>query len=347
MFRERILSPADDEYLSRVRATLGELEGADAAQGAETYARHLLERGLPVLFDDTHLSFVTGVPRRTIAYMRSYPDRFYSEFRIGKRDGGSRPIRAPKPSLRAVQQWIARNVLTAYEPHPCCHGFVRGRSVVTNATPHVGKPRLFKADLSDFFGSIPRSRVFGIFRRAGYSPAVANLLADLTTLDGRLPQGAPTSPALANVAAFTLDCRLAGLARRHDISYTRYADDLTFSGVLAGSPRLRRTIFRIIHDEDFRVNEHKTRLVGRNRRQLVTGVVVNDVAHWPRWRRRWLRQEIYYLRRFGIDDHMARRGVDKSFYKEFVYGHVYALNQLHPEEARSYLEVLDAIDWPY
>lgn len=347
MFRERILSPADESYLERVRVTLEELEGAEVSQSAESYAQHLLARGFPVLFDDAHLSFATGVPLRTIGYVRSHPDRFYSEFRIGKRGGGSRPIRAPKPSLRALQQWIARNVLTAFEPHPCCHGFVRGRSIVTNASEHVGKPLVFKVDLADFFGSVPRSRIFGVFRRAGYTRSMANLLADLTTLDNGLPQGAPTSPALANITAFTLDCRLAGWARRHDISYTRYADDLAFSGALWTTRHFARTVFRIVHDEGFRVNEHKTRLVRQNQRQLVTGVVVNDVAHWPRWRRRWLRQEIYYLRKYGIDDHMARRGVDNSFYKEFVYGHVYALNQLHPDEARAYLDVLDALDWPY
>lgn len=301
----------------------------------------------PVLFDANHLAYVTRTRPQTLGGMRSQPWRFYRPFWIPKRRGGSREINAPTPALRNVQAWIASEVLASFRPHECCHGFVKGRSIVSNAKPHVAHRVLLAIDIRDFFGSVSPSVVFRLFRRVGYSVDVSKLLTSLTTLRGALPQGAPTSPMLANMAAYSLDCRLNGYARRHALVCTRYADDLTFSGYSSGGQPVKRTIESILRDEGFAPNESKTRYMRRDVRQEVTGVVVNERLNAPRDRRRWLRQEIYYLTKYGVENHLRARGYDQRRYKEFLYGHVAALNQTRPDEAGRYFRLLDEVDWPY
>jgi RNA-directed DNA polymerase len=207
---------------------------------------------------------------------------------------------------------------------------------------------VLKYDIRDFFGSVTRERVYRTYRRVGYSPQIAQLLTVLTTLDGVLPQGAPTSPDLANHTAYHLDVRLAHFATRNILTYTRYADDLTFSGDYIQVARTKRTIEHIMRAEGFAPNERKLRLVPPGARHHVTGVIVNEKLNWPRERRRWLRQEIYYLGRYGVGGHLGRRDLAKAVgYKEFLYGHVAALAMVLPDEAAAHLENLDAIAWTY
>jgi hypothetical protein len=206
---------------------------------------------------------------------------------------------------------------------------------------------MVKYDAKDFFGSVEETVVFRIFRRIGYTRLVAHLLARLTTLGGTLPQGAPTSPDLANAAAYRLDARLSGLSARHAVAYTRYADDLTFSGTGVASSKFRRAVEHIMRDSGFSPNEKKTVFLGQSDQQRVTGVVVNDRAGWPRVTRRWLRQEVYYLTKYGVEEHVRRRGYEHAAYKEFLYGHLYALRQLHTVEADQALGKLSAVAWPY
>lgn len=334
------------EYLGQVRRALARAPD-EVREDAAAYASRLLEHGLPVLFDVGHLGAVTGVPPQVIGTIRQHPQPFYSRFVIPKRSGGSREIAAPTPALRRLQDWIHRYLAPKMRVHECCHGFVRGRSIVSNAAPHEAATKLLKFDIRDFFGSVPRRRVFRAFRRLGYSSEMADLLTSLTTLDGSLPQGAPTSPALANDAAFGMDVRLGAFATRHRLAYTRYADDLTFSGEVSGRS-VRRTVELIMRAEGFGPNEKKLRYVSGSERQSVTGIVVNEKLNWPRTLRRWLRQEIYYLEKHGVDHHLAKRQRDHlGGYKDFIYGHVYALKMVRPDDATSYLERLDVLEWAY
>jgi len=240
---------------------------------------------------------------------------------------------------------MQRHITRKFRPHDHSHGFVRGRSALTNAEPHVGTAVILKLDLLDFFGNVDRRAAYRAFRFAGYSRAVSHLLTDLAILDGVLPQGAPTSPDLANLAAYRMDVRLTKFAENNALAYTRYADDLTFSGSF--TPLAQRAIEFIIRDEGFSPNEKKLRYLLRDQRQSVTGITVNEKLNWPRTRRRWLRQEVYYVGRFGLDAHLGARGVEKSRYKEFIYGHVYALHAVRPDEADNHLKELDRVEWPY
>jgi retron-type reverse transcriptase len=346
MFSRRDLTQPEVGYIAAVRDGLSAAP-QEVRDRAAYYATTLMENGFPVLFDVAHLGYVTDTPPHVVGTLAARPAQFYSDFRIPKRAGGSRHIASPTPALKHLQRWIKDEITSRLEVHPACHGFVQGRSIRTNATPHVGAPLVLRLDLRDFFSSVTRQRVYRLFRRIGYAHAVAQLLTNLTTLDGVLPQGAPTSPDLANAAASTMDLRLTALCSRRDIAYTRYADDLTFSGSAVASRRTKRVIERIVRDEHFYPNEKKARYVSSGGRQLVTGLVVNEKVNWPRRYRRWLRQEVYYLQRFGVEAHLERRGVDPVGYKEFVYGHVYALNTVLPGEAQKHLQALDQVAWPY
>jgi RNA-directed DNA polymerase len=218
---------------------------------------------------------------------------------LRKRSGGHRLIESPKKTLRQVQQQILREILDRVPPHAAAHGFVRGRSILSNAEPHVGHSVVLKFDLDNFYGSVRQSRVVAIFRSLGYSREAALWLARLTTsaapgslklplgestsiwryMPRHLPQGASTSPALANLSAYALDIRLAGLAKAWHCEYTRYADDMTFSGDGKFGGALRDFIplvQRVISDEGFQANPRKRRVLRRARRQTVTGVVVNE-----------------------------------------------------------------------
>jgi RNA-directed DNA polymerase len=346
VFATRELTDAEFNYLRRLRTSGGGAnhEAIDAAIG---YASILMTRDLPVLFDLEHVAWVTGLPPRLLSSMALRPGSHYVEFRIAKRGGGSREIAAPRPTLKHAQRWISEQLLANLIPHQACHGFVPGRSIRTNALPHVRSELVLKLDIRDFFPTISRARVFRLFRRVGYNKPVATLLTGLTTLSDSLPQGAPSSPQLANLVSIELDARLAGLAHGRGFVYTRYADDLTFSGETVGNRNVKRLIERIIRDSGFRPNERKGRYLHPHQRQAVTGVTTNARVSWPRDRRRWLRQEIHYARKFGVESHLARRGTLRGRYKEFLYGHVYALGSVDPSAARDLLTQLDEIVWPY
>jgi RNA-directed DNA polymerase len=250
---------------------------------------------------------------------------------VAKRRGGHRLLEAPKLRLRELQRWILRNVLAVVPPSPHAHGFVRGRDVRSFVAPHVGRAVVVRLDLEDFFASVSRARVAAVFQRVGYPRAVARAFAELCTTstphavleahphegdlsarflanarlrDRHLPQGAPTSPALSNLAAFRLDVRLAGLAAAFGATMTRYADDLAFSGGEDFARSFRFLIPQaaaIALEEGFRVNHRKTRVMPRGHRQELCGVIVNDKPNVPRRERDRLRAVLHNVVRFGLE----------------------------------------------
>jgi hypothetical protein len=221
----------------------------------------------------------------------------YSYRWISKRSGGARLLEAPRGRLRSAQRRILDQILSHVPPHDAAHGFRCGRSPVTAARPHVGQAVVLRVDIEEFFNSITAARIRAVFRTAGYPEHVAWALAGLCTnrspramlsavsfhtrsrlVTPHLPQGAPTSPALANLCAFRLDARLTGLAAAAGARYTRYADDLAFSGDLSlarGMIRFAAMVEAIAADEGFRLNARKTRVLRAGVRQELAGVVVN------------------------------------------------------------------------
>jgi len=225
-----------------------------------------------------------------LAYKSRRPRLGHYHYRVlGKGSGAIRIIEAPKPTLKELQRRILSEILNKIPLHPAVHGFRRGRSIQTYVSPHVGKRVILKMDLQDFFPSITGARIQAVFRTMGYPESVADLLGGICTnavpgygdLCARphLPQGAPTSPALANICSFRIDCRLAGLARSAGAEYTRYANDLAFSGGEDFERRVERFsthVAVILSEEGFAVNHRKTRIMRQGVRQHLAGLVANQ-----------------------------------------------------------------------
>ncbi len=280
---------------------------------------------LPPINDVTALAKLVGVAsaRSLDALLRAGEQAGspYVTFEIPKARGGTRTIHAPRKTLKSVQRKILDEILMRIPTHEACHGFTKGRSIVTNAKPHLRSKIVIRVDLLDFFPSIHFRRVEGLFVEYGYAPAVARMLAGLTTHrsklpDGRvlwpgvLPQGAPTSPAIANVVCRRLDTRLSALAKRAGAKYTRYADDLSFS--FADDPKVDLGRFfwwvdQICQSEGFNENPTKRRVYRRHAQQRVTGIVVNDKLTIPRKARRRFRALLAHCKKEGLASMVAKQ----------------------------------------
>ena len=236
---------------------------------------------------------------RFLAYHRRVSKTtHYKRFFMPKKSGGERLISAPMPRLKSAQHWILENILGVIPVHDAAHGFVPGRSIVTNAACHVGRSLVVNWDLKNFFPTVTYPRVKGMFKSLGYPEKVATVLALICTepdadeveLDGEryfvhtserhLPQGAPTSPAITNILCRKFDARLQGTARSLGYTYSRYADDMTFSASDQSSvEKLNQLIWRVravVGDEGFEIHPDKLRIMRKGGRQEVTGLTVNE-----------------------------------------------------------------------
>ena len=236
----------------------------------------------PTRFDLNELASRSGLPVETL--LAASPT--YRTVRVPKRSGGERTLRVPDDATKAIQRQLLHRVLDRVPVHAAAHGFERGRSIVTNAGPHAARPLVIRMDIVDFFGSTSDRRIRRLFRVLGWDADAAALLTRLTTDAGSLPQGAPTSPKLANLVNARLDARLAALAAARGATYTRYADDLTFSFV-AGDHGVVADILaatkKIVGQEGYRLHlDRKLQIRRRHHRQLVTGLVVNQHVALPR-----------------------------------------------------------------
>jgi RNA-directed DNA polymerase len=249
----------------------------------------LLTRGLPPLTSPTVLASILGVSPKLITAMGRSPERYYRRFTIPKKSGGERTILAPRSFLKAVQYYILRFVLESQPFSAFTMGFVRGRGIVHNARLHVGSAFVLNVDIQDFFGSVTLAQVRRLYDRLGFPVSTADALAQLCTFHGSLPQGAPTSPALSNLVFADADRTIAELAGESQLTYSRYADDLSFSGAHPIRKSLPSELSRLLAGHGFRLNPAKTRFAGPGQAKYVTGLVVNVRPQVDRRTRRKLR----------------------------------------------------------
>jgi retron-type reverse transcriptase len=254
----------------------------------------------------------------------------YSRKEILRPEKEPRIISVPAPILKFIQRRILERVLEQIEIHPASHGFIKGRSIFSAAEKHVGKRVVVSMDIRDFFGSISFRRVTGMFKAYGISKKQALLLAGLCCLDKKLPQGAPTSPAISNIVCKRLDSRLSGLCKRNGFTYARYADDMIFSGDSKILKFLK--IFReIINKEGFTVAEEKTVVRRSGSRQRILGLNVNTKVSVPRRARRLVRAMVHRQSQLKEpDDNMI----------PFLLGHAAFMSKAHPEQAAKFKNIL-------
>ncbi len=334
-------------------------------QNARSDADRLTQQGLPVLHRSEELAAAMAIPLSQLRWLtyhrRATTVVHYRRYDIAKKSGGVRCISAPIPKLDDAQVWVLENILRKLTPEPQAHGFVRGRSIVTNAAGHVGKRIVINMDLQNFFPSIGFRRVKGLFQKFGYSEHLAITLALLTTEPPRvavenqhrnrvyfvalgdrvLPQGACTSPAITNLLSRRLDRRLRGLAAKHEFHYTRYADDLTFSGHNgAAVGRLLKSARSVVADEGFQVNEEKTRVMRCGGQQEVTGLTVNEKLSVGRKELRRLRAILHNARRTGLES-QNREGIPN--FVPHLWGKILYIHMVDPAKARPLRQALEQL----
>jgi hypothetical protein len=311
-----------------------------------------------------------GTERRAARRLRNYRYRW-----LARPSAPPRLIERPKALLKETQRRILHGILDAIPPHEAAQGFRRGHSAVTHARRHTRQEVVLRFDLEDFFASVAAGRIYGIFRAAGYPESVAHGLTGLVTNTvphdewaaaprpadpaalpaharmGRLlgaphlPQGAPASPALANLCAYRLDCRLAGLADALGAVYSRYADDLAFSGgtsVLTRAPALRRAVAAIVADEGFRLNERKYALATRAGSQRVCGIVVNTRTNAARDDYDRLRAALHEAATRGP---AAANRENVPDLRAHLLGRIGWVETLNPARGARLRRAFSAIDW--
>lgn len=258
----------------------------------------------------------------------------YQEFWMRKRSGGYRMISAPDKDLQAIQSTIYSRILSSVTiVHPAAVGFRCGRSVVDNAAPHLGKRYVLKMDIYDFFGSIRSPRVRQTFKKIGYPENVSKVLGALCCLHRHLPQGAPTSPALSNIVGYEMDRKLAALAAEYGLTYTRYADDLTFSGDVFPKEQIIPQVKRIIRDEKFEPNHKKTHFMNQSSRKIITGVSVASGVKLtiPKSKKREIRKNVYFILTKGLAEHQRRIGSHDPAYLKRLIGMLCYWRAIEPD----------------
>lgn len=232
--------------------------------------------GLPEINDLGDLCRQVRLSKGLVSRCLCFHEEHYSVFDMPKKSGGFRVISQPNKELKAIQGWILRNILADLKLSAACKGFTKGATTRDNASVHIGAAVILNMDIEDFFPNINRNRVVQVFRLIGYESQAAYILGSLCCYKGALPQGAPTSPMLSNLVCYRLDARIMGFVGRHGVSYSRYADDLTFScRSYAGIQKTRKFIKRIVENEGFALNDAKTRIAGPRRQHRVTGLVIS------------------------------------------------------------------------
>lgn len=307
---------------------------------------------------------------KALGYKRTGRLAHYHYRVLAKKSGGIRLIESPKPRLKELQRRILALILNKIPCHGAVHGFLKGRSIKTFTAPHVGRRVVLRMDLRDFFPSVSGVRIQTFFRTAGYPEQVADLLGGICTnavprnvWDGcdvevnrlwearalyarpHLPQGAPTSPALVNICAYRLDCRLAGLAKSEGAEYTRYADDLAFSGgeeFDRGVERFSTHVAAILQEEGFHVNHRKTRIMRQGVRQHLAGLVTNQHLNVRRADFDRLKAMLTNCERLGFEG--QNREAHPAF-RAHLEGRVGFVESINPAKGKRLRAIFERIAW--
>ena len=317
-----------------------------------------------------HIADLLDVDLRSLNYWiyRTPEPKRYHTFEIPKKHGTLRRIDAPTTNIKILQQKLNQVLQSVYQPKPSVHGFTVGRNVKTNAQEHVQKRWVFNVDLENFFPSINFGRVRGMFMAWPYClpKKVATVLAHMCCYLGQLPQGAPTSPVISNMICAQMDSQLQQLARANRSTYTRYADDITFSTTIKTFPagiailddlnqlRPGNQLEQVITQNGFNINRNKIWLSGQNRRQEVTGLTVNEFPNVPRKFKNQIRAMLNAWRKHGLcaaQQEWEQKYRSKSRapwrnaprFKQVLKGKIEYLGLIKGQESSTYLKFLDEL----
>lgn len=305
------------------------------------YSKKLFNNNLPIITSYKHLSLLIGINHQYICNMAYAPERFYRKFYILKSNGEKREISEPLPDLKFVQSWILHNILEKCPISDYAKAYLKGRTLKHNARFHRAQKVVVTMDIKDFFPSVSINDIVEIFENVGYFHDLSCFLAYLCCLNNVLPQGAPTSPYLSNLRMVSLDYKISKYTSRKSIRYTRYADDLTFSGDF-NHHLLIRDISKIVFNEGFSINTEKTRVAKSNSRQEVTGIVVNSHMQMSKEKRKQIRQQVYYIKKFGLESHLEHIVETRANYLNHLLGKINFALFVNPndKEMKEYFDLI-------
>lgn len=296
-----------------------------------TYANPLLANNLPVIYNINHFSGLVGY---NVSYLKravKFQKFFYRKFEIVKRNGKKRTLYEPLPSLKEIQLWILDEILYKCKVSRYAKAYVPKRSIKEHTIYHTDEPFVLTLDIKEFFKSIKFELVESLFYNMEYSIKMSNLLTKLCFLENELPQGAPTSPYISNLILKDFDNEISNYCMSNKIKYTRYADDLAFSGNLNADE-----IEKLVKDElskiGLELNDKKRKLMKPNQPQLISGIIVNNKAQLPKKVRNSLRNEMYFIKKFGLENHMERTNQTKSNYLKHLLGRINYVLQINPRD---------------
>lgn len=373
------VDPLTDQTIITPRRgpNLAHLGGTRESPDPHTDIGKLRNNGMPEITHLDDLADLAGVSRNEIIFLATRPGwnepSHYTLKELRKKSGATRMLMVPMPRMKAVQRALNAKLISNLPVHEAAHGFRKGRDVLSGASPHVGKDVVVSLDIENFFPSFTFRRVSGYFRNLGYGRGVSVALANLMTArlrDGavkqgnkwkpvvfgshpdigkryhpEIPQGAPTSPGLANAISRRMDKRLHALAQKFGADYTRYADDLTFSGndELAKSVgNLLQIVRQIVRTEGLRLNEKKTRIMRKGRQQRVTGVVVNKQTNVSRREYDRLKAILHNCIKHGPASQNRENVPD---FREHLRGRIAHVSHIGPERGRKLMRMFEQIRW--
>ncbi len=355
-------------------------------QEITTYVRTLELNEFPVIFTRQHLALMMGIQSDFITFLLDKEENNeeepwqivqskYSCFTMRKKSGGTRLIMSPQEDLKYIQKWIQYNVLNQYKFEESCIGFIKGKSIKDNAKKHEFAKTILKVDLLQFFDTIDVKRVYWCFKRMGYIGNVCYDFANLCTVihpkqywgalniedqkvisrrigtNSRvLPQGAPTSPLLANIVASKMDKRFQKLAEQLGFFYTRYADDLTFSVREGAQLPSLNVIYKIIEEEGFFPNKRKTKFSNKGHAQYVTGLTIANGVNLNKKYRKVIERHIYFCKNYGVDNHLEKNkktlySFNRISFHDWLYGHMCYIKSINLNCYTKLFEEYKKINW--
>jgi RNA-directed DNA polymerase len=337
------------------------------------YIELISKKGFPPIFSLPHLCLTSSVSiKNTITICESSRRDFYKRFKLKKKKGGYRVIQTPVNELKFLQRWILDNILEKIPSHHSCKGFDKNTSIIKNAECHLNSECILKIDLLRFFDSINEKRIYGIFKSLGYKENLCVSFAKICTIEheekfydsfekseqklksyltnkkeGVLPQGAPSSPKLANLILRRLDHRLSKLCEKRKINYSRYADDLTFSGNSIELQIIKKIVYKIIHSENLFVNFSKTKFLKRGSPFFVTGLSVhNSEVKVIRRKKKEVEHHLFHCLKNGVMGHLTKAKITNRNFKDWLFGNICFIYSVEPIIGQEYFDKFNKVDWP-
>lgn len=271
-----------------------------------------------------------------------------TKYYIHKSNSKMREVIKPHEHLKQIHKWIYNYILSEYNISECCHSYVKGKSIFTNASMHIGSNIIISLDIKDFFNSIKSEDVTSIFNKLGFSRRTSDRLSMLCTNDGHLCQGFSTSPSLSNIYFSKIDQIIFNFCNVRGLIYTRYSDDITISGELNEYEikQMINFVTKTLKDYNLQINTKKTK-VQKSITKKVTGIIVyKDHIDVPNRYKKVLQKEIYFCKKFGVNKHLLHtNNFYKINYKSYLYGLAYYIYNTDKKLATQYLNELNEIDF--